>query len=296
MADCATGGTAKSITVVILSHNRCADLRETLARYRNAPDWLEIIVVDNASTDGSADMVRSEFPRVRLIANVENRGTGGRNQGIAAAQAPVVVTLDDDSGIAAGLLPDIAGYFSAHAQVAAVGLRVLLADGSEEPWFVWLRRGDEEHGYRSPALMTCGAAFRRDAVLAVGGFWEPYQVYVEERDLCTRLIAAGHEVRYVPRWTAVHRRSPRVRSDARFVFMVTRNTVWYILRNFSWPVAAGKLLRWLARSCGLAWRSGELEAWLRGWYAGVAGCGPALATRQPVSRAQRAAVDGHFPA
>lgn len=280
------------LALVILSHNRCDELRATLAVYRAMPAWLEVIVVDNGSTDGSAAMVRTEFPALQLIANAENRGTGGRNQGFAAARAEVVVTLDDDSTVAPELLPAIAEYFAAHPRVAAAGLRVLLADGSEEPWFVWSRRGDDEHGFLSPALMTCGAAFRREAVLALGGFWEPYQVYVEERDLCTRLIAAGHEVRYMPRWTAVHRRSPRVRSDARFVYMVTRNTMWYILRNFSWPAALGKLFRWKLRSLGLGLRCGEPLAWLRGWCAGLLGCGAALATRQPVPPAYRAAVDG----
>lgn len=282
------------LALVILSHNRCAELRATLAAFRAAPEWLEIIVVDNGSTDGSAAMVRAEFPQVKLIANPDNRGTGGRNQGFAAARAEVVVTLDDDSTVAPELLPAIADWFAAHPLVAAVGLRVLLADGSEEPWFAWPRCGDEEHGYRSPSLMTCGAAFRKDAVLALGGFWEPYQVYVEERDLCTRLIAAGWEVRYLPRWLAHHRRSPAVRSDARFVYFVTRNTTWYILRNFSWSVAPGKLLRWKLRSLGLGLRCGEPLAWLRGWCAGICGCRAALATRQVVPREHLAAVDGRF--
>lgn len=286
---------AVAVSVVILAHNRCADLRETLQRMTALPGLDDIIVVDNASNDGSAAMVQAEFPLVRLIANTANRGTGGRNQGIAAARHDIVVTLDDDSTVGADVLRELPALFARLPHLAAIGFRVLLADGSEEPWFVWDRRGDETDGYLSPALMTCGAAFRKDAVLAAGGFWEPYQVYVEERDLCTRLIAAGGEVRYLPRLVAVHRRSPRVRSDARFVFMVTRNTCWYIIRNFPWTVGFGKLLRWKLRSLLLGLRSGQPLAWLRGWCAGIFGCRAALATRQPVPRACLAAVDGRHP-
>ncbi len=287
---------ALSLTVVILSHNRCADLRETLRQMSAIAGLDDIIVVDNASTDGSAGMVRAEYPQVCLIANPENRGTGGRNQGIAAARHDLVVTLDDDSTVSADVLAELPALFARQPRLAAVGFRILLADGSEEPWFAWKKRGNEESGYLSPALMTCGAAFRKEAVLAIGGFWEPYQVYVEERDLCTRLIAAGHEVRYLPRCTALHRRSPRVRSDARFVYLVTRNTCWYVIRNFPWNVAFGKLLRWKLRSLLLGVRSGQPLAWLRGWWEGIFGCRAALAARHPVPRECLAAVDGRFPA
>ena len=89
-----------SVTIVFLVFNRREELRESLARMLSdsgyPSDRLHMIVVDNASTDGSGDMVRSEFPDVRVITHDRNVGVSGWNAGFAAAEGDWVLALDDD--------------------------------------------------------------------------------------------------------------------------------------------------------------------------------------------------------
>ncbi len=87
----------------------------------------EIIVVDNASTDGSAAMVAAEFPRVHLVANAENRGfTGGNNQGLALAQGHYVFFLNPDTEVVGDALATMLAYMDAHPEVGASGAATAL--------------------------------------------------------------------------------------------------------------------------------------------------------------------------
>ena len=89
-------------SIAILNYQRRDALRRALEAARDQRHAaLEIIAVDNASTDGSAEMVRDEFPDVRLVPLPENIGAAGRNAGVAAAKGDIVFTLDNDV-----LLPD----------------------------------------------------------------------------------------------------------------------------------------------------------------------------------------------
>ena len=91
----------------------------------------EIIVIDNASSDGSAAMVAAEFPQVRLIANADNRGfTGGNNQGIAVAQGRYVFFLNPDTVVTGDALATMVAYMEAHPDVGVVGPQLRYGDGS----------------------------------------------------------------------------------------------------------------------------------------------------------------------
>src|SRR5919197_992869 len=96
------GGQARwpSVTIVFLVHDRREQLRESMRRMLVDSDYdadrIDVVVVDNASTDGSAAMVRQEFPQARLIENATNAGVSGFNAGFAAARGDWVLALDDD--------------------------------------------------------------------------------------------------------------------------------------------------------------------------------------------------------
>ena len=97
------------------------------------PLSLEIIVVDNASSDGSAAMVADEFSDVKLIANSENRGfTRGNNQGLALAQGRYVLFLNPDTVVLGEALATMVAYLDTHPQVGALGPRLFYADGSPQ--------------------------------------------------------------------------------------------------------------------------------------------------------------------
>ena len=88
------------VTAAVLAYNRRDPLRITLTKLRDELDWpgerLEVIVVDNASTDGTADMVRAEFPGTKLIVNERNTGISGWNRAFEAGTGEWFLVLDDD--------------------------------------------------------------------------------------------------------------------------------------------------------------------------------------------------------
>ena len=95
------------------------------------PSSVEIIVIDNASSDGSAEMVAAEFPQVRLVANADNRGfTGGNNQGIAVAQGRYVFFLNPDTVVMDDALSTLVGYMEEHHDVGVIGPELRYGDGS----------------------------------------------------------------------------------------------------------------------------------------------------------------------
>lgn len=216
------------MAAVVVSYNTRDLLRSCLESIRGG-GIAEVVVVDNASTDGSPGMVRSEHPGVRLIANRHNPGYGGgANQGIAACRAPYVLLLNSDTLLEPGAAARLAAWLDRHPRCAVAGPRLLNPDGSLQsscfPWLTpfnvlalntWLNRlarllprfrptwrgtpARAGHWVKGAAL-----AIRREAFDAVGGFDESYFMYAEELDLCHRLRAAGWEVHYTPEATVVH--------------------------------------------------------------------------------------------
>jgi GT2 family glycosyltransferase len=233
------GPQAPDLSVVIVNWNVCALLRRCLASVlkqsghpANKGTDLEIIVVDNASTDGSVEMLRAEFPQVTLIANSANRGfTGGNNQGLEAAQGRYVLLLNPDTQVLGDAFATLIGYLEAQPDVGLVGPQLLYPDGSvqssrrrfptlatlffESTWLESLAPPsllEHYHVRDQPdnAVLdvdwVVGAAMlaRREAIQQVGGLDERFFMYSEELDWCRRIKAAGWRVVYHPRAQITH--------------------------------------------------------------------------------------------
>ncbi|MCL4234997.1 MAG: glycosyltransferase, partial [Deltaproteobacteria bacterium] len=144
--------------LVLPTRNRRARVLETISRIADTtgPD-VEIVVADNASTDGSADEIERHFPEVRLLRLAVNRESAARNDAVAAATSPVVVMLDDDS----------------YPEPGALELMIdALADGRTGIAAAWVKLpGDTwEEGGAPYVHVGCGAAFRRDLYMRLGGY------------------------------------------------------------------------------------------------------------------------------
>ncbi|MEO7717885.1 MAG: glycosyltransferase family 2 protein [Capsulimonas sp.] len=124
------------LSVCIVNWNTCHYLKDCLQSLREFPPDgadLEIIVVDNASSDGSADMVRSNFPEVKLIANSENNGyAGGNNQALRAATGDAVLLLNPDVVLHPHTLTQTLTFLREHPDAGAVGCRLLSTDGTTQ--------------------------------------------------------------------------------------------------------------------------------------------------------------------
>jgi N-acetylglucosaminyl-diphospho-decaprenol L-rhamnosyltransferase len=223
------------LSVIIVSWNVRDLLRRCLGSIFNAPKGprLQVIVVDNASTDGSVEMVETEFPIVQLICNAENRGfPAANNQGMAVADGRYVLLLNPDTEVIGAALGVLVAYADEHADAAVVGPKLLNPDGSiqhsryrfptlatalfESTWLQPVaprRLLDRYHALDLPNNVPCdvdwvrGAALfvRRQAITQVGLLDEGFFMYSEELDWCRRFRDAGWRVVYLPAAQVVHR-------------------------------------------------------------------------------------------
>jgi GT2 family glycosyltransferase len=231
------------IAVVVVNYNTLQHLRACLATVQSERPS-EVVVVDNASSDGSVEMVRSEYPWVTLHANRKNLGYGAAaNQGVASCTAPYVLLLNADTLLESGGLRKLSAYLDRHPRAAIVGPRLVNSHGApQRSWFPFPSRyvchtwttlpqldafcgrstgGRLIHylaGLRKQELGTgpdmrnrvvhwvlgAAVAVRREAFKAVGGFDESFFMYFEEVDLCYRLNAAGWQVHFSPVTTVIH--------------------------------------------------------------------------------------------
>ncbi len=127
---------APELSIVILSWNTRELLQRCLESLRQVRDTVrrELLVVDNASSDGSAEMVRERFPEARLLVNARNEGYArGNNIGIAAASGANVLLLNSDTEVRDGSLDKLVGFLRGHRAHGAVGAGLRNADGSVQP-------------------------------------------------------------------------------------------------------------------------------------------------------------------
>jgi N-acetylglucosaminyl-diphospho-decaprenol L-rhamnosyltransferase len=218
---------------VIVNYNAGPALLDCVDSLAAAGGSVETVVVDNQSTDSSPEALTRTHPGTRVVRTGANLGYArAANLGIAATDAPVVAVLNPDTVLRPGAARAVLARFAAEADLAAVGPRLLNADGSTYPsarsfpslgdavghgllFFVWPANPFTRR-YRQTAAdpeaardvdWVSGAAIwlRRSALDAVGGWDERFFMYVEDVDLCFRLHRAGWRVAYEPAGVVEHR-------------------------------------------------------------------------------------------
>jgi GT2 family glycosyltransferase len=279
-----------TVSIAILNYQRRDALRRALAAAREQ-QWpsLEILAVDNASTDGSREMVRAEFPDVHLVALPVNIAAAARNEGVRAAKGEIVFTLDNDvlfttpDDVARGV-----AAFERHPRAAVVNFAILGPDGalSRRDWcHPRDPRAWAETEFLTDYVLEGASACRREAFLATGGYWEPLFIGHEGWDLALRLLDAGHDLVYTPAVRVRHMVDPTVRPSSRIYYTFTRNAIWVALRTQRLRDALGSIARDLVLMAFAATRAGEPAAWCRGVIDAVRGAPRALATRRAMSAA-----------
>jgi GT2 family glycosyltransferase/glycosyltransferase involved in cell wall biosynthesis len=294
------GLTAPRVSAVVVSHNTRDDLLRCLAALATRVRLpLEVIVVDNASADGSAAAVRRDHPEVRVLESPENLGFArANNLGLREARAPHVLILNSDAEVARGAVETMAALLEARSDVGIVAPRTLNEDGSVQvsfgealtPLAEWrqqrlvrgvrarrrgalleaARRASMEH---EPAWVSASCLLARREVLdAVGGFDEAFFLYEEDVDLCVRVRRAGYKVVFTPAAEVVHRLGTSMaRSPERAAFEYHRSHLIYY-RKHQGPLATALLRSYLAGRAAWAWlravgpgagRASRRGAWAR---------------------------------
>ncbi len=225
---------SKQLALIIINYNTREELRAALRSIERLKpgEELEVLVVDNGSSDRSQEMVKEEFPWVKLVLNDLNRGYAQAcNLGILFTQAPYVMVLNSDVEFLQGHPLDLVHFLENHPQAGAVGPQLLNSDGSlqfscrnfpslkvslghaflgdlfpRNPFTRSYHMIDFDHRKVSEVDWISGAAMmlRRQAFEEAGGFDEGYFMYVEDVDLCWRLKRTGWKVFYCPEVKIVH--------------------------------------------------------------------------------------------
>ncbi|WP_151733834.1 glycosyltransferase family 2 protein ['Paenibacillus yunnanensis' Narsing Rao et al. 2020] len=224
------------VSILILNYNTC---RLTLDCIRSVYDSetgysYEIILIDNNSHDNSVEMIRQEFPDVRLIANTENVGFAkGNNQGMEVSAGRYVLLLNSDTVVRKDTLETMVALMDRRPELGAAGCKVILPDGSldkackrgfptpsasfyyafgfsklfpDKPRFNGYQLGylDPDEEYPVDALVGAFMLVRRETMEQVGGLDEEFFMYGEDLDWCFRIKEAGWGIYYYPRTSIIH--------------------------------------------------------------------------------------------
>jgi len=278
------------LSIVIVNWNTRDLLVQCLESvYAHSPDGeFEVFVVDNASTDGSAQMVRERFPQVQLIENSENVGFArANNQVITLAKGRYVLLLNSDAIVLPGAISAMVMFMKQHARIGVLGPALLDEEENVQPsWAkfptIWSELRGVHHRDREPFLdptqsgqpveayqvdWMAGACLlvRKEAIEQVGLMDERFFLYSEETDWCWRIKAAGWHNVYYPQARVMHFEGSSSAQDlSRTYFFLYHSKILYMHKHFGvWRaallrtgfavLAAGKaLLRLILRQPSVA--------------------------------------------
>ncbi len=272
---------APQATVLITTKDRRDELRVAVASALAQDAAVEVLVVDDGSSDGTSAMLAEAFPAVRVIRDDVSRGLiVQRNRGAREARAPVVFSLDDDAEYTA---PDTVSAtlreFS-HPRVGAVAMPHV--DVNQGP-AVKTRAPDGAAIWVTSSYIGTAHALRRDVFLALGGYRESLVYRAEEADLCLRMLAAGFVTRLGAAAPIHHHESPR-RDSRAMVLYGRRNDILFAWHNTPMPYAVGRLAKVTADSARMAARSGRARDVWDGVVAGYRDGFRDRGARRPVPR------------
>jgi GT2 family glycosyltransferase len=251
------------VTFLISTCNRRDVLLRTLEELadvdRQGGMITETIVVDNASTDGTADAVASAFPEVQLIRQKRNTGACAKNAGLAEARGEFIVFLDDDSYPTVASIRQMADYFFADPKLGAAVFNVTLPDGTRE-----------SSAYPS-VVIGCGTGFRRRALSEVGGLPKDFFMQAEEYDLSLRLLNANWTIRRFDNLHVRHLKTPTARIPTRTTRLDVRNNLLVVTRNFPRHWVLPFAIDWTRRYWWMASARGPKHqlAFFRGLLEGI---------------------------
>jgi len=224
------------LSIIIVNYNVKEFLKNLLHSIKKASQNFstEIIVVDNASDDGSVEMLREKFPEVKLIVNEKNLGFGkANNLGLKEAKGKYILLINPDTLVAEDTFSKLIEFFESHSEAGMVGCKILNPDGTLQlacrrsfpgPWTSFtkvtglstlfpksklfarynLTYLDENQTYEVDAISGSFMMMKKEVYDKVGGFDEQFFMYGEDLDLCYRIQKAGYKIYYVHTTQIIH--------------------------------------------------------------------------------------------
>ncbi|MBN1202647.1 MAG: glycosyltransferase family 2 protein [Anaerolineae bacterium] len=301
------------LSVVIPNWNGAHYLPSCLdALHAQTVTHIELIVADNASIDGSRELLAERYPDARVIALPENRGfTGACNAGMEAAQGAYVALLNNDTEADPGWAAAVIDTFERHPDAGLVASKMLLfdrrdhfhtagdlyrVDGRLVNRGVW-ERDAGQYDREEAVFSACGgsSAYRRSMLDVIGLLDDDFFFSCEDMDLAWRAQLAGYRCIYTPNAVVYHHLAA-TGGGVTASFYDGRNMIWILVKDYPaalWRKHWFKILRAqfkLAWDALRAWRGAAARARLRGMLAGLAGIPKMLRKRRPIQRSRRVSI------
>ncbi len=231
------------ISVVIVTRNRREDVFDTIHGY-NRQTWKdkEIIVIDNASDDGTREMMENDFPEIKYVYLPDNFDIRSINIGVEMAEGEIIWRTDSDSYPEdPGTFAKVIDIFNKYQNIDIISTEDVEVNSNGAIWEWYPLKVDKENvpdnGYKAHIFPGTGAAIRKKVFDKIGGFWE---FGFEEIDFCTRAIVAGFNVRYFPNIRTLHFASPRDRDNSNRWVQISKQLMRYNWRYFPFFTALGR--------------------------------------------------------
>jgi GT2 family glycosyltransferase/glycosyltransferase involved in cell wall biosynthesis len=269
------------VSVIVVNYRGAEHTVTCLRALRDELDWpaeaLELICVDNASGDGSAQRIATAVPQARLIRSASNTGfAGGCNLGVSKATGSIVAFLNSDARPHRAWVRAAVEALREGPDIAAVASKVLDWDGERIDYvdggLTWYGMGykphvgkpdDGAHDTARDVLFGTGAALLvwREVFTQLGGFDERFFMFCEDVDLGWRLNLRGYRVRYEPRSIAYHHHHASLHGadPARETYLLERNALAALYKNVSEETLATVLPAALALAVRRATARGECD-------------------------------------
>ena len=272
-----------TVTVMIPTRDRCQDLRRTCFKLKALcplPD--EVLIWADGCTDGTAAMVRGEFPQFTLLESSKSMGSVyGRDRMLRLARGNIVLSLDDDSyPLQRDFIDRLRQAFAQHPEAAVI----VFAELREGKKHAAHNRAQTSLGHYVSAYANCAAAMRREFYLRQPGFESFFGHMYEEPDYALQCYAAGAAVWFEPTLLVRHRESRVGRSPIARHHLNARNELWSVWMRCPWPlvtpVSVYRVARQFMYACSEGWRWASEEP--RWWVWALGGWSNCWRARRPV--------------
>lgn len=277
-------------TIVLATHNRRDVLDRTLAALRALPERPRIVVVDNASTDGTAPHVKRRHPDVRVKRLPYNAGAAARTEGVRLVESQYVAFCDDDCRWEPGAIARAVALLDAHPDVALINARVVVRGGRVDDACALMATSPVPKRTACPgsaiaSFMAGASVVRRDAYLEAGGYDPRYHIGAEESLLALDLLARDWELIYADDVIVQHDPHLAGRTADGRRRLVMRNRLWTAWLRRSWKGAWAATARLAGRATTDPVARGALRDAMTGlpWV---------LRERRPVGARVEALLDG----
>lgn len=213
------------VSIVFLNYNRLAETKITVEKLLGCKDELngiEIIAVDNGSTNGTGEYLSGLGDRVKTVLLDRNLGIDGYNRGFEIAQGDVIIVLDDDSHVEPGTIKRVKQLFSEEQTLGIVAFKIV--DSSGQRFNTWHIPSDDVY-QDSFAFVGCGFAIRRNLFKKIGFYPGDFFLYHNEIYVAIKAKLLKYRIVYDPLCVAVHRTAVLSRDPARRIYYTLKNSL-----------------------------------------------------------------------